>query len=82
MFPPDTSTSAPNRQPPSIPGNSGVPPTLLPLPGKDKNNVDDGSNYVHYDEKWNVDETPTEEPDSNNPKLAKCQCYKSFFLRH
>lgn len=74
MFPPDPSTSAPNRQPPAVPGNSGggVPPTLLPLPGKDKGNqLDDGTNYVNYDEKWNVDETPTEEPDSSNPKLAK-----------
>ena len=43
----------------------------MPPSGGDKNNPDDGTNYVNYDKKWNVDETPTEEPDSNNPKLTK-----------
>jgi hypothetical protein len=71
MFPTETSTG---RHPPEPPPN--VPPTLLPLPlppaGGDKN-VDplDGNNYVNYDEKWNVDEAATEEPDTNNPKLTK-----------
>ena len=71
MFPPETSTA---HHPPEKPQH--VPPTLLPLPlppsgGGDKTLDLDGNNYVNYDEKWNVDETPTEEPDSNNPKSTK-----------
>ena len=71
MFPAETSTA--NGHLPDPPQN--VPPTLLPLPlpppGGDKGIDLDGNNYVNYDEKWNVEEAVTEEPDSNNPKSTK-----------
>jgi len=63
---PDTSTQHPM-------GPQNVPPTLLPLPlppsgGGDKDSME---NYANYDEKWNVNESPTEEPDTNTPKFTK-----------
>lgn len=63
---PETST-------PHLLGPQNVPPTLLPLPQppSGENDKDSLENYANYDEKWNVDESPTEEPESSTPKSTK-----------